>query len=181
MLTQPLSPRTHISQIRPLLPTQYTPLDKNDNGTENCYLASISDSLGALLLQLMSSEDVLRVAQVAAELRDDCEGEAEEEEIRSAPITETQKKQLINARSGQGKYRLNVEAVEYRCRLTGVSHKSFLVASHIKPWAKSNNAERLDGNNGFCYRLMSTSYLTADGSPSRIMETSSVPITWQKR
>lgn len=24
-----------------------------------------------------------------------------------------------------------------------------MVASHIKPWAKSNNAERLDGNNGF--------------------------------
>lgn len=126
MLTQPLSPRTHISQIRPLLPTQYTPLDKNDNGTENCYLASISDSLGALLLQLMSSEDVLRVAQVAAELRDDREGEAEEEEIRSAPITETQKKQLINARRSQGKYRLNVEAVEHRCRLTRGFAQEFL-------------------------------------------------------
>jgi putative restriction endonuclease len=23
-----------------------------------------------------------------------------------------------------------------------------LIASHIKPWAKSNNSERLDGNNG---------------------------------
>ncbi|HAU4931598.1 HNH endonuclease [Aeromonas hydrophila] len=32
--------------------------------------------------------------------------------------------------------------------VTGVSNKTLLIASHIKPWSESNNAERLDGNNG---------------------------------
>jgi hypothetical protein len=147
-LTRPISPRANISLIRPLLPASYTPLDKNDNGTENCYLASISDGLGNLLLGLMSSEDVLAVTEAAEESQDDREGDAETKKILEAPIGETEKKQLINARKGQGRYRRNVEAVERGCRLTRVTHRSFLVASHIKPWAKSNNAERLDGYNG---------------------------------
>ncbi|KHN59089.1 HNH endonuclease signature motif containing protein [Aeromonas hydrophila] len=33
-------------------------------------------------------------------------------------------------------------------RVTGVSNKALLIASHIKPWSESDNAERLDGHNG---------------------------------
>ncbi|QXA13747.1 HNH endonuclease [Aeromonas sp. FDAARGOS 1403] len=33
-------------------------------------------------------------------------------------------------------------------RVTGVTNKALLIASHIKPWSESDNAERLDGNNG---------------------------------
>ncbi|HHQ4786468.1 HNH endonuclease [Aeromonas hydrophila] len=29
-----------------------------------------------------------------------------------------------------------------------MSNKDLLIASHIKPWSESDNAERLDGNNG---------------------------------
>lgn len=32
--------------------------------------------------------------------------------------------------------------------MTGVKAEQFLIASHIKPWSKSENDERLDGNNG---------------------------------
>lgn len=148
MLTQPLSPKTYMSQIRPLLPTRYSPLDKNGNGTENCDLASISESLATLLRQLMSSQDALGVAEAAAELRDEREGDAKEQEIRLAPIPETEKQQLISARRGQDRFRRNVRAIETKCRLTGISDNDFLVASHIKPWADSSNLERLDGNNG---------------------------------
>jgi hypothetical protein len=148
MLSQPLSPKPHIGEIRPLLPTQNSPLDKNGDGSESCYLASISDSLASLLLGLMSDEDVLAVTETAEESRDSRESDAETKKILEAPIGETEKKQLVNARKGQGKYRHNVEAVEHDCRLTRVTHRSFLVASHIKPWAKSTNAERLDGQNG---------------------------------
>ncbi|WP_101927043.1 MULTISPECIES: HNH endonuclease [Luteimonas] len=55
---------------------------------------------------------------------------------------------LIHARIGQGRFRSRVLAIEARCRVTGIEEKSFLVASHIKPWFASDNRERLDGNNG---------------------------------
>ena len=45
-------------------------------------------------------------------------------------------------------FRLRLEGIESRCRLTGVSDKRLLVASHIKPWRYSTNPERLDGYNG---------------------------------
>lgn len=153
MLTTAMMPRAHIDEIQPLLPLQSKPLDKNGNGNQNCYLASTSNGVGNLLLGLMSSEDALRVTEAAAELREDLEGDGEEMETHSTSIAETEKKQLINARKGQGKYRRNVEAVERGCRLTGVTDRTFLVASHIKPWPKSSNAERLNGNNDLLLSL----------------------------
>ena len=55
----------------------------------------------------------------------------------------------LQSRKGQGRYRLNLERIESSCRVTGVSDKRFLRASHIKPWRLcENNHERLDGNNG---------------------------------
>jgi putative restriction endonuclease len=61
---------------------------------------------------------------------------------------ETEKPQLVQARRGQGLFRSRVELIETGCRLTGVTDRAHLRASHIKPWRDSTNAERLDGNNG---------------------------------
>lgn len=61
---------------------------------------------------------------------------------------ETEKEQLTLARRGQGLYRQRLEAIEPRCRVTGLSKKGHLVASHIKPWRDSTDQEKLDGNNG---------------------------------
>jgi predicted restriction endonuclease len=55
---------------------------------------------------------------------------------------------LILARRGQGQFKQNVARFEARCRLTGVTNPTHLVASHIKPWRESDNAERLTGTNG---------------------------------
>jgi hypothetical protein len=56
---------------------------------------------------------------------------------------------VIEARRGQGRFRLNVEGVEQACRVTGVTDPRLLRASHIKPWRScATSAERLDGNNG---------------------------------
>ena len=38
--------------------------------------------------------------------------------------------------------------VEQGCRVTGAKGQRYLIASHIKPWAESNNIEKLDGYNG---------------------------------
>ena len=56
---------------------------------------------------------------------------------------------LIKARLGQGKYGLAVRQLwNHRCSVTGASTKAVLEASHIKSWADSNDAQRLDPNNG---------------------------------
>ncbi len=63
-------------------------------------------------------------------------------------ITKTEKAQLIKARRGQGRFRQRVADIETECRLTGVTSLEHLRASHIKPWAVSSDAEKLDGHNG---------------------------------
>jgi len=65
-----------------------------------------------------------------------------------ANLSATEKKMLILARIGQGRFRESVNRVEKHCRLTGVSDLNFLIASHIKPWKDCNNQERLNGENG---------------------------------
>lgn len=83
---------------------------------------------------------------VAAE---DPEGDAEEERIEQrTDIGATQKRQLVNARRGQGVFRRNLEKIEKSCRVTGISDARHLRASHIKPWAKSEDREKIDGYNG---------------------------------
>lgn len=63
-------------------------------------------------------------------------------------IGPVEKMQLRKSRNGQGKFRYNVLLRETKCRITGISDPIHLRASHIKPWAKSNDQEKLDGNNG---------------------------------
>jgi HNH endonuclease len=41
-----------------------------------------------------------------------------------------------------------VRSIERACRITKVERMEHLIASHVRPWRDSNNAERLDGENG---------------------------------
>lgn len=62
-----------------------------------------------------------------------------------------EKRQLIKARKGQGKYRQKLlEECPY-CPITLISDDRLLIASHIKPWVKSNELEKLDPKNGFMF------------------------------
>lgn len=56
--------------------------------------------------------------------------------------------QLVKARRGQGVFRENVESRELRCRVTGITNPRYLRAGHIKPWRISDDAEKIDGDNG---------------------------------
>jgi len=64
-------------------------------------------------------------------------------------LTNTQKSTLITSRVGQGKYRDQLVEYWHGCSVTGCKQIPLLVASHIKPWAMSNDEERLDLYNGF--------------------------------
>ena len=74
----------------------------------------------------------------------------ETEAVLSDPtLTTTERHVLTRARLGQGIFTEEVRRIiEPVRRLTGLSEPRHLIASHMKPWAKSNNVERLDGNNG---------------------------------
>ncbi|MFQ2621929.1 HNH endonuclease [Aeromonas caviae] len=134
--------------IVPLLPSKNSPLRATGDGNQSCYLAGISNELGNLLLSLanrVNPDFVDDIEQHQAEL----EGDAIESAIKASTLEVTEKLQLSKARIGQGLFRSSLEAIEPACRVTGVTNKALLIASHIKPWSKcDNNAERLDGNNG---------------------------------
>ncbi|MGL5130525.1 MAG: HNH endonuclease [Aeromonas popoffii] len=147
LLEKPIRPKDHLELIAPLLPSKNSPLQTNGNGNQSCYLASISDELGNLLLSLanrVNPDFVDDIEQHQTEL----EGDVIEAAIKASALENTEKLQLVKSRRGQGLFRSRLEQIEPACRVTGVTNKALLIASHIKPWSECDNAERLDGNNG---------------------------------
>jgi HNH endonuclease len=126
-------------------------------------LKVLEDGLGSL--QLWASERGLRIHVCNDCLRNgyirkhvdkppghgqDQSGDARKDRAIYArtDIGPTQKQTLVNARRGQGQFRARVMKLDGRCRVTGIRTAKHLHASHIKPWAHSTDAEKLDGNNG---------------------------------
>jgi predicted restriction endonuclease len=84
--------------------------------------------------------------------RRELEEAAEERRIEQRPfLDDAQRQSLIKARHGQGIFRDNLEKLEQRCRVTGLQDRRHLRAGHIKPWCKSDDREKLDGNNGLLF------------------------------
>lgn len=72
------------------------------------------------------------------------------------PPNETERRGLITSRVGQGAYRKRIiHRWDYKCAVTGFEKLEVLIASHIIPWSKSTNHQRLDVNNGL---LLSPTY-----------------------
>ena len=66
-------------------------------------------------------------------------------------LTKDEKLQTVKARVGQGKYRKQLLEQCPFCPVTLVSDDRLLIASHIKPWAASEQAEKIDPKNGFMF------------------------------
>lgn len=81
----------------------------------------------------------------AEELKD----KKEEREIKTSNLSDVQIDIITKARKGQGKYREGVLAECPCCPITMVSDDRLLIASHIKPWVKSDDKEKIDPKNGF--------------------------------
>lgn len=148
LLQKPLRPKAHLAAIAPLLPGKHSPIRmETGGGNQGCYLAAISPELGQLLQRLIAPGNSAALEVLACQA-DQVSEDAAEAAIAASGGNPTEVEQLVRARRGQGRFRLNVLAVEKSCRLTRVDLEPFLVASHIKPWAVSNDDERLDGYNG---------------------------------
>lgn len=66
----------------------------------------------------------------------------------------TEKEITQTVRTMQTTFRKNLLAELKVCPITQISYEPLLVASHIKPWAFSNNSERVNINNGFIFTPM---------------------------
>lgn len=82
-------------------------------------------------------------------------------------LTETDKKSIILARIGQGVYRKKIIQYWNSCSIENYKKFDLLIASHIKPWKDSTNAERIDFYNGLllppnCDKLFDKGYISFD-------------------
>ncbi|WP_088163533.1 HNH endonuclease signature motif containing protein [Sphingobacterium sp. G1-14] len=59
-----------------------------------------------------------------------------------------EKEALILARLGQGRFKNSLIKKGEGCAISGYLNKDLLIASHIKPWSKCDNFEKVDPNNG---------------------------------
>lgn len=95
------------------------------------------------------------------------EKEQEETIENDKQISQRAKETIIRARIGQGKYREGVlEECPY-CPFTLVNDERLLIASHIKPWSKADNEEKIDPKNGFMFtptydKLFDRGFITFD-------------------
>jgi hypothetical protein len=174
-LNSPIRPRDHMDVLGPTLPAQYSPLQANGNGNQGVYLAPVPAQMAISIRRLL----VHQVEDIEGEsvLEVDPEGDREQDKIeRDATILPTEREQLVKARVGQGLFRSRVELIESGCRLTGVRDRRFLRASHIKPWSKSTNPERLDGANGLLLsphvdQLFDKGFISFDDSGKLLVST----------
>lgn len=66
-----------------------------------------------------------------------------------AGLSTTEQESVTKSRVGQGYFRdLLINKYSCKCALCNITTESMLTASHIKEWAASNDAEKLDEDNG---------------------------------
>jgi putative restriction endonuclease len=146
-LQTPPKPKDFIAELVSLLPEKYSPLQTNGNGNQGVYLAEISQALAEAILN-RAGVPINRFGGNREVLTSNDEVTAADALVGRTDIGPTAKAQLTRARIGQGVFKANVRLNESKCRITGLSNPRFLIASHIKPWAKSSDLEKLDGCNG---------------------------------
>lgn len=94
-------------------------------------------------------------------------------------------KNIRQARVGQGKYREQLlEQCRY-CPFTMIGDERLLIASHIKPWAASNDIEKTDPYNGYMLspmydRLFDRGFITITEDRHVILSEFISPYTWKQ-
>lgn len=149
-LQNPMRPKDHIDYLRDSLADSHSPINPNGNGNQSMYLSEVPHSLVEKLILLLGDDfhNTLALAGGGIQEADSEANEVEKLIEQRTDIGITQIKQLVNSRRGQGIFKTNIKLFETKCRLTGLEIHQHLIASHIKPWSKSDDFEKLDGNNG---------------------------------
>jgi putative restriction endonuclease len=149
-LKHPIDYKNRFSEIKLMLPDKYSPLDRNGKAVM-AYLFELSEELGKYLKDLSAVNEIqieTLVAQAITEAEDQLNDLEEKEITQKVNLGPLEIENLVKSRRGQGIFKTNVKLYEKKCRVTGLTDKTHLTASHIKPWRKSNDQEKIDGNNG---------------------------------
>jgi len=110
------------------------------------YMAAIPDAAGLELLCL-AEELEADVVETSDRLGRKYQGGRK----MARPKGTSGRQAIREARIGQGYFRQQLLEMWKACPITGVANPNLLLASHTKPWAKSNDEERLDPYNGFLF------------------------------
>ncbi len=143
-------PSAHMETLAPFLPEIYSPIRPNGVGNQ-IYLAKIPSSMADALFGIAGDTARAIEQDLSSDIKYEIPTNETEEETdiqMRTDIGPTQKTQIINSRRGQGVFKANVRLIETACRVTGVANPRHLIASHIKPWSKSDDIEKLSGFNG---------------------------------
>lgn len=149
-LPDPIQPKAHIEALRPYLPKKYSPLQQNGDGQQSVYLAALPEEMAQQLISLIGKQYISSMKNISrGAIKSDTGGQELEMAIMGrTDIGPTTKECLVLSRRGQGQFKVNLRLNEQRCRITGTEDIKHLVASHIKPWSKSSDEEKLNGCNG---------------------------------
>jgi putative restriction endonuclease len=176
MLSNPIYPKDHWESLAPLMPVKYSPLNQKGKGNQGAYLASISNQVGDFLFSLTNQPLLVQhlIGIGACATIEEKNEEAQKVLEQRTDIGPTEKEQLVKSRRGQGIFKSNVELIEKGCRVTGLTLREHLRASHIKPWSVSDDKERIDGNNGLLLaphvdHLFDKGYISFDISGSLLI------------
>lgn len=115
-------------------------------------------------------------------------GKQKSSEIPSKEETKKEKEkksEISRAREGQGKYREQLLEQCRFCPFTMVADERLLIASHIKPWAASDENEKVDPYNGYILtplydKLFDRGFITFTENRHMILSEFISPYTWKQ-
>ena len=98
---------------------------------------------------------------------------------------QAERKEISRAREGQGKYREQLLEQCRFCPFTMIADERLLIASHIKPWAASNDVEKIDPYNGYILsplydKLFDKGFITFTENRHVILSEFISPYTWKQ-
>lgn len=132
----PIPLQSIVDTIVDFLPKKYSPIKSNKSGGNEGYLYSITPEAASIILERSGLQHL-----ILQDVTERSFSKLSKEQI-------TTRKSLVDSRIGQGKFREVLEKKWKSCAITEVNSSKLLIASHIKPWKKSDNKERLDRENG---------------------------------
>lgn len=109
----------------------------------------------------------------------------EKKEKKNGGINKKAIKNIQDARSGQGQYRKDLLSQCCFCPFTMIADERLLIASHIKPWAASNDSEKIDPYNGYMLsplydKLFDKGFITFTKNRHVILSEIISPLTWKR-
>ncbi len=109
----------------------------------------------------------------------------QDKEQKAKPKATKKAEEIRQARDGQGKYRERLLEQCHFCPFTMIAEERLLIASHIKPWAASNDKEKIDPNNGFILsplydKLFDRGFITLTENKHMILSDFISPYTWRQ-